>query len=204
MGSELDWSRIRDSWLPSHPSARRRSGGEPQVVSRHVRRRPIEAERTTRRGQVFEPQRLAAGAEGRRCRAQPGACVSTTSVGPSPMSEREGRRSHRQGRQADRAACGAEPHRRLCRRSGWRAHRNGSGPEGRRTGRALITVGLRPTPRLGRLAGPPRPAPLPRGRAVRAAVMLDESRILVCAVITASDVRCDEPRPGPGNDGVET
>src|SRR5262249_10003886 len=34
-------------------------------------------------------------------------------------------------------------------------------------------VGLRPTPRLGRLRGPLRHAPLPRGRAVRAAVQLD-------------------------------
>ena len=35
-------------------------------------------------------------------------------------------------------------------------------------GPAIIDVGLRPTPRLGRLRGPRRPAPLPRGRAVRA------------------------------------
>jgi len=33
---------------------------------------------------------------------------------------------------------------------------------------ALINVGLCPTPRLGRLRGPLRPAPLPRRRAVRA------------------------------------
>ena len=31
-----------------------------------------------------------------------------------------------------------------------------------------LNVGLRPTPRLGRLRGPLRPAPLPRRRAVRA------------------------------------
>ena len=54
------------------------------------------------------------------------------------------------------------------------AWRNGSEhrPIRRRCQLPLLThVGLRPTPRLGRLRGPLRPAPLPRGRAVRAAVM---------------------------------
>ena len=37
-------------------------------------------------------------------------------------------------------------------------------------------MGLRPTPRLGRSRGPLRPAPLPRGRAVRAVIVL-------CAVL---------------------
>jgi hypothetical protein len=39
-------------------------------------------------------------------------------------------------------------------------------------------MGLRPIPRLGRSPGPLCPAPLPRGRAVRAAVMRHDNTIL--------------------------
>jgi hypothetical protein len=51
-------------------------------------------------------------------------------------------------------------------------------------------MGLRPTPRLGLSRGPLRPAPLPRGRAVRAAAMRHDCDILVWRRMTDYIVVC--------------